>query len=105
MSNVGPATITVANFYGGYGDMCDKCIGDMDNGQCPEYILVIDCCGIQSNQVMFVPGGYAGVGVSFVDNLGNCWEFVSYTTGPATIIYNGSYMNCETCITKFGCPA
>jgi hypothetical protein len=63
------------------------------------------CCDGDTG-VMNVPDGYSP-GVAFVDTNNECWELITPTDLPVTLIWNGGtvFETCELCRSSNPCPS
>jgi hypothetical protein len=83
-------------------ETCELCL---ESNPC-NYYEVYNCC-LDTNQVVLAQGGMGFSG--FYDPLtGVCFDFVSSSTGPATVsvgTITAQYSDCTTCIAAHACPA
>ena len=95
-----PATIDW-NFGTIYGD-CSLCLAD---NPCDVNWIVRNCCTTMFEVATF-PGGVGISGQTFTDTNGECYRFLTATTNPSTIVWDGGtiYTGCTACTNIYPCP-
>jgi hypothetical protein len=97
---VGPATIDWD-----FGTIYDNCSLCLSGNPCDVNWIVRNCCTTMF-EVVTLPGGVGISGQTFTDTNGECYRFLTATTNPSTIVWDGGtiYTGCTACTNIYPCP-
>ena len=97
---VGPATI--AWDFGTIYNDCEACL---ISNPCDVNWIVRNCCTTIFEVATF-PGGVGVSGQTFTNTSGECYRFLTATTDPSTIVWDGGtiYTGCTACTNIYPCP-
>jgi hypothetical protein len=89
-----------------FGTIYDDCTDCLELNPCDVNWIVRSCCTSMFEVATF-PGGVGVVNKTFTDTNGECYRFVTVTTNPSTIVWDGGslYPNCGACLISNPCPS